>query len=372
MARKTTILAVDDDTDVLNLYRLHADEQGYQTVVANSAEEALTILQQVTVDLIISDILMPEMDGYEFCRQLKANEQTKNIPFIFVSAVTELDELIAGYSLGADDYIHKPIVYEELILKVKYLIDTFQRNDAIKAQLDESFKTAMQAMTYSSELGQVLEFYKACELSKSFEELAEHLFVTTNMLNLNCSLQVYNFENQAISFSSGGATSPIEKDIMLAARKQPRFFDFGKRTIINYARFSLLIKNMPLEDEEKYGRLKDILGTLSDALESRLNILFTQYAAKQKQDVIEMVSTTMTDIDLSLSLLQKENVASLEDMMEEMEEALSLLGLTEHQENSILGISQRCLSRVNNAFYQGVEINSKLEQLRDQLVKTID
>ncbi|VAW96955.1 hypothetical protein MNBD_GAMMA23-1384 [hydrothermal vent metagenome] len=372
MAKKTTILAIDSDDAVLNLYRQHAKEQGYKTVVANSAEQALVILQQVTVDLIISDVLLSEMDGHEFCRQVKADEKTKDIPFIFVSSVTELDELVVGYSLGADDYIHKPIVYDELILKVKSLIENYQQNGEIKEQLDEYYNTAMQAMTYSSELGQILEFYKACALAKSFKDLANYLFITTNMLGLKCSLQIYDLDNQSIGFCECGALPPIEKDLMLAARKQTRFFDFGKRTILNYTRFSFLIKNMPLEDAEKYGRLKDILGTLADALESRIDILFIHSAAKQKREVVEMVSTTMMDIDSSFAALQKENIAALEDMMEDMEEVLLLLGLTEYQEESVMKISKTCLSRINNAFYKGVEINTKLEVLHKQLVTIID
>jgi len=372
MERKTTILAVDDDSDILNLYRLHAKEQDYQTVAAKNAEEALTILQQVTVDLIISDVEIPGMSGHEFCRQVKANEQTKNIPFVFVSVVTGLDELVEAYSLGAVDYIHKPIVFGVFILKVKYLIETSQKNGEIKEQLDNYYQTAMQAMTYSSELGQVLEFSKTCALAKSFEDLAHSLFLTTRMLGLNCSLQVYDFNNKAMGFSDGGKLPPIESDIMLLARDQTRLYDFGRRTIINYARFSFLIKNMPIEDAEKYGRLKDILGSLSDVIDSRVDILLVHSAAKQKQEVVEMVSSTMIDIDASFSVLQKENVAALEDMMENMEEALTLLGLTEHQEESILDISQRCLVRINNSFYKGVEINSKLAELHKKLIAIVD
>lgn len=372
MDRKTTILAVDNDDSVLDLYQHHAKDQGYQTVLAHNAESALTILQQVTVDLIISDVQLPDVDGHEFCRQVKADDKTRNIPFIFVSTATELDELVEGYSLGAVDYIHKPIVYDELILKVKALIESYQHNGEIAEQLEEHYKIAMDAMTYSSELGQVLEFYKSCSTAKSFEDLANYLFVTTGMLGLKCSLQIYCEDNQIAGFNCNGSLPPIEKELMLMAREQSRFFDFGKRTILNYKNFSLLIKNMPVDDMEKYGRLKDILGTLADAFESRLDILFLKRAAQQKQSVVEMVTNTMMDVDSSLSDLQRENVAALDDMMESLEEALLILGLTEHQEDSILEISKTCLSRINNAFYASVEVSEKLELLRKQLADTME
>ncbi len=372
MSRKTTILAVDSDNEVLRLYRQHAQDQGYQTVVANDAETALTILQQVSVELIISDVHFPGLDGHEFCRQVKAIDKTRNIPFIFVSTVTELDELVKGYSLGAIDYIPKPIIYDELILKVKSLVKTFQHNGQAVEQLEAHHKVAMEAMSYSSELGQVLEFYKACEASKALDDLANFLFVTTSTLGLSCSLQIYSDNNQSIGYSHSGSLSPIESEIMLAARNQPRFFDFGKRTILNYKRFSLLIKNMPIDNPEKYGRIKDILGSLADALESRMDVLLFRSSVKQKQNVVDMVGNTMMDIDSSLMNLQKENVAALDDMIENLEEALLILGLTEHQENSIMDISRTCLSRINNAFYVGVGISEKLEALRLQLAKTVD
>lgn len=122
MDKPTTILAVDDDEDILNLYRLQAEEQGYKVIVSDSAIEALVILKQARVDLIISDVLMPELDGYEFCRRVKDNPATKNIPFVFVSAMTALEELVVGYALGADDYITRPIDYGQLIVKIKHIL----------------------------------------------------------------------------------------------------------------------------------------------------------------------------------------------------------------------------------------------------------
>jgi len=367
MENITTILAVDDDEDILNLYRLHAEDQGFKTIVSSSATEALNILEQVTVDLIISDVLMPELDGYEFCRQVKANPKTQKIPFIFVSAMTQLEELTVGYELGADDYITKPIVYEQLILKVQHILDVNQANNELQSQLDNYYKTAMQAMSYSSELGQILEFYKSCVTANSFKELANYLFMTTKALDLKCSFQVYDLNGKTIGFSEQGVTPPLETNIMTLAKEQSRFYDFGKRTIVSYGTFSLLIKNMPIDDDAKYGRLKDILGTLCDAISSRVEVLLTNSAVEQKQKVVETVSSTMVGIDASFKLLQKENITAIENMLEELEDALLALGLTEYQEENIRKIAENCLNNTNAAFYKGVEINTKLEKLREQL-----
>ncbi len=372
MVRKETILAVDQNEDVLNLYRHHAEEQGYKTIFACSAEEALTMLEQVTVDLVISEVLLPELDGYELCRQLKANPKTSNIPFVFVSEMTELEELIVGYSLGADEYITKPINYEQFILKIQHILKVNKKNEEVQQQLDNYYKTAMQAMTYSSEIGIILEFYKVCISARSFRELANYIFMSTKQLDLKCSFQVYGLDGTPVGFAEQGVLPPLESEIMLLAKKQSRFIDFGVRTIISYKNFSLLIKNMPISDTDKYGRLKDILGTLCDAISSRVDFILANDSLMEKQQVVERVSVTIMDVDSSFEKLQKQNVAAIEDMMEELDEALLILGLTEHQEENILDIARNCLDKTNKAFYQGIEIKTRLEELHQELLAVLD
>ena len=113
--------------------------------------------------------------------------------------------------------------------------------------------------------------------------------------------------------------------------------------------------------------MKDILGTLCDAIGSRVEVLLTNSAVEQKQRVVETVSSTMVGIDASFKLLQKENITAIENMLEELEDALLTLGLTEYQEENIRKIAENCLNNTNAAFYKGVEINTKLEKLREQL-----
>jgi len=372
MSKTPTILAVDDDDDILNIYRLHAENQHCKTLVASSAAEALGILEQVTVDLIISDVVMPEMDGYEFCRRVKENEKTKHIPLVFVSASTGLDELTKGYELGAEDYLPKPIIFDQLIIKINHLLDVSQHNGELQNQVDDYYNTAMQAMSYSSELGQILEFYKACVTANSYKELGNYLFITTKALDLKCSFQVYDLNGDIMGFSDRGVIQPLEREIMALAKAQTRFYDFGKRTIVSYSSFSLLIKNMPIEDEEKYGRLKDIMGALCDAISSRVDVLLTHSEAEKKQKVVETVSTTMVEIDSSFKLLQKENITAIESMLEELEDALLTLGLTDFQEENIRKIAENCLLSTSKSFNKGDEINLKLEELREHLSAILD
>ncbi|TFW29326.1 diguanylate cyclase [Massilia horti] len=118
-ARQAAILIVDDAP--INLGALHAllQQQGYQTFVATSAERALELAQRVRPDLILLDIVMPGMDGMEACRRLKADPNTAAIPIIFMSVRDEEDDIVAGFDLGAVDYMPKPLHMAEVCVRVR-------------------------------------------------------------------------------------------------------------------------------------------------------------------------------------------------------------------------------------------------------------
>jgi two-component system cell cycle response regulator len=117
--REAAILIVDDAPASIDLLRATMAQQGYQTFVASSGERALSIARRVHPDLILLDVMMPGMDGLETCRQLKLHAATEDIPVIFMSARTGCDDVVAGFDLGAVDYIVKPLRMAEVCARVR-------------------------------------------------------------------------------------------------------------------------------------------------------------------------------------------------------------------------------------------------------------
>ena len=117
--RDAAILIVDDAPDQLAVLRKQMVEQGYQTFVANSGERALQLARRVHPDLILLDVVMPGMDGFETCRLLKEHPVTQRIPVIFMSARTDTDDVVTGFDLGAVDYIGKPLRMAEVCARVR-------------------------------------------------------------------------------------------------------------------------------------------------------------------------------------------------------------------------------------------------------------
>jgi DNA-binding response OmpR family regulator len=117
MAKK--VLVVDDHPDAINILTIILQQGGYDTVTAKDGIEALQKIHDESPDLVLLDVMMPKMDGYEVCREVKANPETKQIPIIMLSAKTDTASKEKGYQLGAADYVVKPINPSEILNKVK-------------------------------------------------------------------------------------------------------------------------------------------------------------------------------------------------------------------------------------------------------------
>lgn len=370
MTQPATILVVDDEPLFLRIYTLHIERAGFHVLTAENGEQAWEMIQSdpSQIDIIISDVQMPGMDGYQLCEKIRANDETQEIPFIFVSGLINLDEKLKGYAVGGDDYITKPVVPEELLEKVRHQLDKKIKNSGLSKQLAESFNAAMQAMTYSSQLGQVIEFFKKSLSAVSLQQIASYLFEFMEPLGLHCTIQFHTPQG-LMNFGGQGEVSPLESSVIEMARQKPRFFDFGARTIINYSDFSLLIKNMPIDDEERYGTIKDTLGNLCEAIEARVTVLLSQDRNKQREQILKTVQEAMDSIASSLDSIQKANVSAIEEMINDIDSAMMVLGLTEEQEQDIRGIAANTLTKVDEAFNQGAMLRNQFAEVQHRLTR---
>ncbi|OEU58041.1 MAG: hypothetical protein BA862_11350 [Desulfobulbaceae bacterium S3730MH12] len=119
LSDQSVIMVVDDNHDSLKLLTDILSEQGFQVRQALNGQLALTAVKQQSPDLFILDIKMPEMDGFELCRQLKNNDVTRNVPVIFISGLEDSDDKVKAFRIGGQDYITKPFEDTEVLARVK-------------------------------------------------------------------------------------------------------------------------------------------------------------------------------------------------------------------------------------------------------------
>ena len=357
---KRTVLIVDDDKFIQKFITksLHND---FTTHSANDAEEGLSIAESLSPDIILLDVEMPGMNGYEACDALKHKNSTKDIPIIFLSSKTEIREKMLGYEVGGVDFISKPCDKEELIAKLKVYTGQRATSLELERQAENASNTALSAMTGNSELGQVIQFMEGIHEISTFETLADRFFQLTGTLSLNTCLLFCTAEGDAY-YSSSGNTSAIEKDLIPGLHKVGRrFHDFGSRTQINYPRVALLIKNMPIKNQGKYGRIKDLLPAALSAVDAKIKSLDAEQAlVKQSsslQHTLNNVNDTLTTLSNSMTESQEEVVKIMKEMLTELEQHLPRMGLEEDQESYLIG-------RIDTAISKSLNVNERSSEIK--------
>jgi two-component system response regulator RpaA len=116
------IIVVDDDLAIQTLIRVNLEMQGHRVLTANDGVEGYALIQQATPDLVILDVMMPNMDGYTVCQRLRKNPSLEHIPVLMLTALGVVEDKVKGFDVGADDYLVKPFELPELQVRVRALL----------------------------------------------------------------------------------------------------------------------------------------------------------------------------------------------------------------------------------------------------------
>ena len=149
LQEEARLLLVDDQPANLDVLRRVLEKQGYRIMLAPSGQVALKSAARAQPDLVLLDVMMPEMDGYEVCRRLKADEATRDIPVIFITANDQSEGLIDGFDAGAVDYVAKPFREEEVLMRVQthLHISTLRRKLEAERQTARELKMGLMPET---------------------------------------------------------------------------------------------------------------------------------------------------------------------------------------------------------------------------------
>jgi two-component system phosphate regulon response regulator PhoB len=130
---KRTILIIEDETDILEILKYNLSKNGFAHLSAESGEQGLELATAKQPDLVLLDLMLPRMDGLEVCRRLRAQERTRNIPIVMLTAKGTEADVVLGLTLGADDYVPKPFSPAELLARIKAVL---RRNERAESPTD--------------------------------------------------------------------------------------------------------------------------------------------------------------------------------------------------------------------------------------------
>lgn len=142
---RDVVLVVDDSPEALSFLTDALEEAGVTVLVALDGRKALALLEKVTPDVILMDAIMPGLDGFETCRQLKRNSQVAHVPVIFMTGLTETEHILKGFAVGGVDYVTKPIVAETLIARMYAHLANARVAQSTRAALDVTGRTLLAA-----------------------------------------------------------------------------------------------------------------------------------------------------------------------------------------------------------------------------------
>lgn len=263
-------LLIVEDSKTQRAFYAGVFEGHYALRFATNGKEALDCVAQEVPDVILLDVEMPEMDGYEVCRQLRAQEHV--MPILFVSAHVELSERLQGYDAGGNDFLCKPIDPRELLLKVELVLRQREEEKRLQENGRTAFSAAMTAMSAMSEMGVLIDFIRNVSKLGNYVAIAGAICTTLESYGLHGCLQVYGSEGEHLQSTDGQAT-PLEASIIANARTLTHIYSSGSNTSFNYPHCCLVIRDMPLDDEDRCGRLRDHLAILAEVAATRAQAL---------------------------------------------------------------------------------------------------
>ena len=358
---KKRVLIVDDSADDIQF--LMENLEGFSVLVATSGEKGLEIaIKDPQPDVILMDVMMPGMDGYETCRKLKENPTTKNIDVIFVSAHDTTEEKLAGYDAGGSDYLIKPVQPEELLQKVRLAIDLKEAREETSNEKDMAFQTAMTAMTSAGEQGVVLEFLRNSYELNDIAELAYLIVDSLSKYDLKSSVQLRTFDN-VIHFGSRAPLPPLEEELLMRLKDEGRIIEKDKRAIFNFGGISVLIKNMP-EDEDKRGRFRDHLAILFAGAESRLSSLEIH---QELREVLAQSKDTLKIINVEQIAHKTHSQSIMDAMLQKLEASFLNWGLNEDQEATLIKVVQDGINESLDHFEKGLSIDESMSEIFSRL-----
>lgn len=364
------VMIVDDDEFMLEFISDTLSEE-YQVISLDNGLQLLAQAQTHRPQLILADVQMPDIDGYTLCQRIKQDPTLAEIPVLFLSALDSLEDRLRGFEVGAEDFVNKPINPKMLLSKVAKVLELAEERQQLKSQAQWATNTAMLAMTSMSETGMLLEILKQLNECTSIQTLATNTLDSIRLFELEGVVQLLYGDNQRLTLNHRGPATALEISVLQHIISMDRIIQFKNRLSINYPHVQLIVNNLPIEDEERCGRLRDHLATLVQAVEVRLQALYDQQLAQQRGNLIHQtlgsLGQMLHDIDRQQRDHQVNTMALLDTLLHRVEGALVGLQLTERQETALVNLVRDSFEELSEAYQANYALQNRLGEVIHQL-----
>lgn len=365
------ICYIDDCDSNLSLIE-KAFSNNYQVKTLKEPCEAVDALSHIKPDLILLDVNMPKMDGYDLCRCIRNSPDLEAVPVVFLTCRTGVQERLNGFEAGGDAYISKPFELSELNFVVRAHLGRYLRLKQEEGKVENATNMAWTMMRNNSEIGQVVQYARA--ISKVMDE-AELIQLTLHSLNgfgLNGTVLVRVLAGEIIARSDKKPSSPIEVELLNSARFSERIAHVGNKYLFSGKHCAILVNNMPTEDETLTGRLRDHLAIMLESCDACIELInYRQMAQQQTNAAADRTQTMVMDeflnVEHMFSSFSEHVEQTFEKLTRNIEESFFFLGLTEEQESQLVSFIEE--ARRDNDRYRdyGIALQDAMSRVAQSI-----
>jgi DNA-binding response OmpR family regulator len=374
------IYCVDDDALSRELLRDIFVDQGHmleehELILFSGGEECLAALAEQPPDLVLLDVMMPGLDGIETCRRLRASEGMQDVPVIFISGSDSLENRVEAYAAGGDDFLTKPVMEPELLAKVSSALKRKIMIDEARESLESAQTSINDIMAIMGEMGVVVNFFQTSFTCRSFDVLAKRIIQAHEVLGLEIAIELV-VDGERSHYSSNGIDIPLESSVFEFVRSKGRLVNCGQRAAVNFPGVSIIVRNMPSDDPDRYGRIRDHIALIGEAADAKLNALQSELQMRdQRQQLLGLVGSieeALRQIDLEYTAQKHRSERIFEGMLDELEDSFMTLGLSEEQEDYQRRLIEVAQARTTELYQSGLALEVHFASIRERIQKALE
>lgn len=347
----------------------------FKADVVYDIEDVPGYLQRASYKAVVYDVLAHSaVDRVKLSRLMKMDE-TLDLPVIVIANAHSLQDKLDAFDIGCDDFVEGTASGDEACARITKSIFHRVAADQLANRLELANQTAHSAMIDNSDLGANIQFLLNIHRCDNLDQLGQLFFSTIERYGLKCSLQLrtaYEIKNM----EAHGMAKDLESQLLSQLKGSGRFVDYGARTIMNYDRISLLVKNMPVDDLEKYGAIKDNTFSLVQGMNARVVSLEEGYRLLDERETLKKLSgdvrRVMGTIQGSYQKVMRSIAGEVDSANELIQMKIPSFALTEQDESFIESTMDNCVKNTTKIFNEGLMLDEIIERLERVIQRSLD
>lgn len=318
------------------------------------------------IKLVAVDMTDSSPVDLEHVSAIRDSDFGEHLPVVIVHGPALAEQRLAAFKMGCDDFIDVEVGVDEIALRCEKLIYSKIANDQLQERVQQANQMAFIAMSDTSDLGVNIQYLIDVNQCDNLDELGMRLMQAISSYGIKGSLQMRG-EFEIKNLDQSGMAKELESALLWELKDDGRYVDFGKRSVMNYEQVSLLVRNMPVDDEKKYGTIKDNVFSLLQGTDARVKALDNLMQLEQQQNLMKglalRMKNMMAEIDDGYQDVMKNIADVVESMAEGTQQVIIDYALHEEQEKALETIMESGVTSTNQIFSDGLRLDESLKKI---------